>query len=224
MIIYVVEDDTDIRELESYALKNSGYDIVQFDSGKEVFESCLEKQPSMILLDIMLPDEDGLSILKKLRANDKTKNIPVILVTAKSTELDTVKGLDMGADDYIAKPFGVMELVSRVKALLRRTEKQQQPSDGISYQNINIDDEKHVVTVDKKPTELTFKEYELLKFLIMNKGIVLTREKIMNKVWGFEYEGESRTVDMHIKTLRQKLGESGSVIKTIRNVGYKLGE
>lgn len=224
MIIYVVEDDTDIRELESYALKNSGYDIVQFDSGKEVFESCLEKQPSMILLDIMLPDEDGLSILKKLRANDKTKNIPVILVTAKSTELDTVKGLDMGADNYIAKPFGVMELVSRVKALLRRTEKQQQPSDGISYQNINIDDEKHVVTVDKKPTELTFKEYELLKFLIMNKGIVLTREKIMNKVWGFEYEGESRTVDMHIKTLRQKLGESGSVIKTIRNVGYKLGE
>lgn len=224
MIIYVVEDDTDIRELESYALKNSGYDIVQFDSGKEVFESCLEKQPSMILLDIMLPDEDGLSILKKLRANDKAKNIPVILVTAKSTELDTVKGLDMGADDYIAKPFGVMELVSRVKALLRRTEKQQQPSDGISYQNINIDDEKHVVTVDEKPTELTFKEYELLKFLIMNKGIVLTREKIMNKVWGFEYEGESRTVDMHIKTLRQKLGESGSVIKTIRNVGYKLGE
>ncbi|MFR7818969.1 response regulator transcription factor [Candidatus Pseudoruminococcus sp.] len=223
-MIYVVEDDTDIRELESYALKNSGYDIVQFDSGKEVFDSCLEKQPSMILLDIMLPDEDGLSILKKLRANDKTKNIPVILVTAKSTELDTVKGLDMGADDYIAKPFGVMELVSRVKALLRRTEKQQQPSDGISYQNINIDDEKHVVTVDEKPTELTFKEYELLKFLIMNKGIVLTREKIMNKVWGFEYEGESRTVDMHIKTLRQKLGESGSVIKTIRNVGYKLGE
>ena len=137
MIIYVVEDDTDIRELESYALKNSGYDIVQFDSGKGVFESCLEKQPSMLLLDIMLPDDDGLSILKKLRADDKTKNIPVILVTAKSTELDTVKGLDMGADDYIAKPFGVMELVSRVKALLRRTEKQQQ-SGGISCQNINI--------------------------------------------------------------------------------------
>ena len=212
-----------IRELESYALKNSGYDIVQFDSGKGVFESCLEKQPSMLILDIMLPDEDGLSILKKLRADDKTKNIPVILVTAKSTELDTVKGLDMGADDYIAKPFGVMELVSRVKALLRRTEKQQQ-SGGISYQNINIDDEKHIVTVDGEHRELTFKEYELLKFLIMNKGIVLTREKIMNKVWGFEYEGESRTVDMHIKTLRQKLGESGSVIKTIRNVGYKLGE
>ena len=211
MIIYVVEDDTDIRELESYALKNSGYDIVQFDSGKGVFESCLEKQPSMLILDIMLPDEDGLSILKKLRADDKTKNIPVILVTAKSTELDTVKGLDMGADDYIAKPFGVMELVSRVKALLRRTEKQQQ-SGVISYQNINIDDEKHIVTVDGEHRELTFKEYELLKFLIMNK------------VWGFEYEGESRTVDMHIKTLRQKLGESGSVIKTIRNVGYKLGE
>ncbi len=126
MIIYVVEDDTDIRELESYALKNSGYDIVQFDSGKEVYESCIEKQPSMLILDIMLPDEDGLSILKKLRADDKTKNIPVILVTAKSTELDTVKGLDMGADDYITKPFGVMELVSRVKPLLRRTEKQQQ--------------------------------------------------------------------------------------------------
>lgn len=214
----------DIRELQSYALKNSGYDIVQFDSGKGVFESCIEKQPSMILLDIMLPDEDGLSILKKLRSNDKTRNIPVILVTAKSTELDKVKGLDMGADDYITKPFGVMELVSRVKALLRRTEKQKQKSDGISYQNISIDDEKHIVTVCGEPKELTFKEYELLKFLIMNKGIVLTREKIMNKVWGFEYEGESRTVDMHIKTLRQKLGECGSVIKTIRNVGYKLGE
>lgn len=223
MIIYIVEDDTDIRELESYALKNSGYDVVQFDSSKNFFESCLNQQPSLILLDIMLPEEDGLSILKKLRANDKTRGIPIILVTAKSTELDKVKGLDMGADDYITKPFGVMELVSRVKALLRRTEKQQQ-SGGISYQNIIVDDEKHVVTVDGEAKELTFKEYELLKFLIMNKGIVLTREKIMNKVWGFEYEGESRTVDMHIKTLRQKLGECGSCIKTIRNVGYKLGE
>lgn len=223
MIIYIVEDDTDIRELESYALKNSSYDVVQFDSGKGFFEVCLEKQPSLILLDIMLPDEDGLSILKKLRNNDKTRDIPVIMVTAKSTELDTVKGLDMGADDYITKPFGVMELVSRVKALLRRTEKQPQTG-GIGYQNISIDDEKHIVTVDGEKRELTFKEYELLKFLILNKGIVLTREKIMNKVWGFEYEGESRTVDMHIKTLRQKLGECGSAIKTIRNVGYKLGE
>lgn len=224
MIIYIAEDDTDIRELESYALKNSGYDTVEFDSGKGVFESCAERQPSLLILDIMLPEEDGLSILKRLRANDKTRNIPVILVTAKSTELDTVKGLDMGADDYISKPFGVMELVSRVRALLRRTEKQQSLAGGLSYRNISIDDERHIVTVDGAVKELTYKEYELLKFLIINKGIVLTREKIMNKVWGFEYEGESRTVDMHIKTLRQKLGGSGSFIKTVRNVGYKLSE
>lgn len=225
MLIYIVEDDTDIRELESYALKNSGYETVQFDSGRSFFDECLKNIPSLILLDIMLPYEDGLSLLSKLRGNDKTRNIPIIMVTAKSTELDTVKGLDMGADDYITKPFGVMELVSRVKALLRRTEKHEDANRGvISYNDICIDDEKHIVTVGGNICELTFKEYELLKFLILNKGIVLSREKIMNKVWGFEYEGESRTVDMHIKTLRQKLGGSGSVIKTIRNVGYKVSD
>ena len=221
MIIYVVEDDTDIRELESYALKNSGYDIVQFDSGKGVFESCLEKQPSMLLLDIMLPDDDGLSILKKLRVDDKTKNIPVILVTAKSTELDTVKGLDMGADDYIAKPFGVMELISRVKALLRRTEKEDD-GDTLACGSIEIDNKRHSVTVQGETCELTFKEFELLKYLMINQGIVLSRDKLMNQVWGFEYEGESRTVDMHIKTLRHKLGDGGQQIKTVRNVGYVM--
>ena len=222
-LIYIVEDDINIREIERYALKNSGFEVEEFDNGKDFFQRVAEQAPSLMLLDIMLPGEDGLEILSRVRKNPATEKTPVIMVTAKTTEIDKVRGLDMGADDYISKPFGVMELVSRVKALLRRTEKQQQ-SGGISYQNINIDDEKHIVTVDGEHRELTFKEYELLKFLIMNKGIVLTREKIMNKVWGFEYEGESRTVDMHIKTLRQKLGESGSVIKTIRNVGYKLGE
>lgn len=226
MLIYIVEDDTDIRELEGYALKNSGYETIQFESSKGLFDACLKNIPSLILLDIMLPDEDGLSILTKLRADKKTRNIPIIMVTAKSTELDTVKGLDMGADDYITKPFGVMELVSRVKALLRRTKDSGKTSceAEIFFNNIRIDDEKHIVTVDGEVCELTFKEYQLLKFLLINKGIVLSREKIMNKVWGFEYEGESRTVDMHIKTLRQKLGESGSAIKTVRNVGYKIGE
>lgn len=225
MLIYVVEDDTDIRELESYALKNSGYDVVQFASGKGLLDACSKNNPSLILLDIMLPDEDGLSLLEKLRANEKTRNTPIIMVTAKSTELDTVKGLDMGADDYITKPFGVMELVSRVKALLRRTKSSEKTEheNELFYDNIIMDDKRHIVTVGGEVCELTYKEYELLKFLLLNKGIVLTREKIMNKVWNFEYEGESRTVDMHIKTLRKKLGENGSVIKTVRNVGYKIG-
>ncbi len=220
--VFIVEDDINIREIERYALKNSNYEVEEFESGRALFERLQERIPSLILLDIMLPEEDGLAILSKLRARERTARIPVIMVTAKTTELDKVKGLDLGADDYIAKPFGVMELVSRVRALLRRVKDDAEESAKVEYGDITVDNDKHAAFVCGKPCELTYKEFELLKYLIINKGIVLSRDKIMNQVWGFEYEGESRTVDMHIKTLRQKLGGSGKVIKTVRNVGYMV--
>ncbi len=220
-LIYIVEDDVNIREIERYALKNSGFEAVEFECGRDMCKALEKRVPNLILLDIMLPDEDGLDILADLRRNKSTRKIPIIMVTAKSTELDKVKGLDLGADDYITKPFGVMELISRVKALLRRTEEASAPS-VITGASIVLDMDKREVTADGQVCELTYKEFELLKLLLLNRGIVLTREKIMDKVWGFEYEGESRTVDMHIKTLRQKLGEAGSFIKTVRNVGYVI--
>lgn len=220
--IFIVEDDINIREIERYALKNSGYDVEEFESGAELFERMKQVVPSLILLDIMLPNEDGLDILGKLRTNKATAEIPIMMVTAKASELDKVKGLDQGADDYITKPFGVMELISRVKALLRRTQPVVREEAQIQHGEIVIDNAKHAVYLEGTPCELTFKEYELLKYLMVNKGIVLSRDKIMNQVWGFEYEGESRTVDMHIKTLRQKLGAHGSCIKTVRNVGYMV--
>lgn len=222
-MIYIVEDDKNIRELESYALENSGYNVKAFENSMDFYEACEAQLPDLVLLDIMLPNEDGLDILNKLRKQEETKNIPIIMVTAKSTELDKVKGLDSGADDYITKPFGVMELISRVKALLRRTSKSENKK-VLSFQDIELDDERHKVTVGGKICELTFKEFELLKYLLYNKGIVLSRDKIMEHVWGYEFQGESRTVDMHIRTLRQKLGTSGKAIKTIRNVGYKIGD
>ncbi len=220
-LIYIVEDDMNIREIERYALKNSGFEVMDFACGRDMYKALEKNVPSLILLDIMLPGEDGLEILVKLRSSKATKKIPIIMVTAKTTELDKVKGLDMGADDYMTKPFGIMELISRVKALLRRTgeaEKENVLTNG----SIVLDSEKRVVTVEGTVCELTYKEFELLKMLLVNRGIVLSRDKIMDQVWGFEYEGESRTVDMHIKTLRQKLGDAGSAIKTVRNVGYLI--
>ena len=219
--IYIVEDDINIREIESYALKNSGYEIEEFENGKEFFKRLEERKPGLIILDIMLPDEDGMSILSKIRSDKRTARIPIIMVTAKATEMDKVKGLDSGADDYLTKPFGVMELISRVKALLRRTMDVVNEAQ-MKYGDIIVDDDKHTVNVCGKHCELTYKEYELLKYLIKNKGVVLSRDKLLSKVWGFEYEGETRTVDAHIKTLRQKLGDSGSCIKTVRNVGYMV--
>lgn len=218
-LIYVVEDDKNIREIERFALQNSGYRVEEFECARDFYKRIATKVPQLVLLDIMLPDEDGLAIVKKLRMTAETKKVPVIMVTAKTTEIDKVKGLDLGADDYITKPFGVMELISRVKAVLRRsyqTEEEKQLSLG----EVSIDSEKHMVTVNDKVCELTFKEYELLKLLMTNAGIVMTRDVIMERVWGVDFEGESRTLDMHIKTLRQKLKESGSRIKTVRNVGY----
>ena len=219
--IYIVEDDVNIREIERYALKNSGYEVEEFESGAEFFKRMEQRMPNLVILDIMLPGEDGMEILAKLRADKRTAKLPVIMVTAKTTELDKVKGLDSGADDYITKPFGVMELISRVKALLRRTTDVNTEAQ-MKYGDILVDNDKHAVFVCGNPCELTYKEYELLKYLITNKGIVLSRDKLMSQVWGFDFEGETRTVDAHIKTLRQKLGEAGSCIKTVRNVGYMV--
>lgn len=192
-LIYVVEDDKNISEIESFALKNAGHQIVECASGKEFHKQVIERIPDLILLDIMLPDEDGLQILTKMRATPETRRVPVILVTAKTTEIDKVKGLDMGADDYLTKPFGVMELISRVKALLRRVGGMEEEK-FIRIGLLFIDDEKHVAYVDDKPVELTFKEYELLRYLAINQGIVLSRDNLMEKVWSLDYEGESRTL------------------------------
>ncbi|WP_308567797.1 response regulator transcription factor [uncultured Eubacterium sp.] len=222
-LIYIVEDDTAIKELESYALMNSEFCVEGFERGRELFDALNKKIPALILLDIMLPDEDGIHILKKLRATTPYKDIPVIMVTAKTTEIDAVKGLDMGADDYITKPFGVMELVSRVKAVLRRTQKAEKEQIFV-YKNIVIDEAQHKVFVDDEEVELTYKEYEVLKLLIINKGIVLTRDKIMEAIWGYDFEQGNRTVDVHIQSLRKKIKTAGNHIKTIRNVGYKVGD
>ena len=219
--IYIVEDDTNIREIERYALKNSGYEVEEFERGADFFERLKTHIPSLVILDIMLPDQDGMDILLKLRSDKRTEKLPVIMVTAKTTEIDKVKGLDGGADDYITKPFGVMELISRVKALLRRVGTIE-VDNQIRYGDILVDNDKHAVTVCGNLCELTYKEYELLKYLIMNKGTVLSRDKLMSRVWGFDFEGETRTVDAHVKTLRQKLGAAGACIKTIRNVGYMV--
>lgn len=222
-LIYIVEDDTAIKELECYALINSEFSVEGFERGKELFDALAIKIPALILLDIMLPDEDGIHILKKIRSTMAYRDIPVIMVTAKTTEIDAVKGLDMGADDYITKPFGVMELISRVKAVLRRTQKAEHQQILI-YKNIVIDEAQHKVFVDDEEIELTFKEYEVLKLLIINKGIVLTRDKIMESIWGYDFEQGNRTVDVHIQSLRKKIKSAGVHIKTIRNVGYKVGD
>ena len=217
-MIYIVEDDRNIQEIELFALKNSGYQAVGFETAKDFYKGLSEKLPELILLDIMLPDEDGLSILKSLRTRADTQKIPVILVTAKSTEIDKVKGLDGGADDYIAKPFGVMEMIARVKALLRRSGGAEESL--MTCGNVTLDSEKRMVYVDGKPVELTYKEFELLRLLMKNHGIVISRDVIMERVWDSSFEGESRTIDVHVRTLRQKLGDGGALIKTIRNVGY----
>lgn len=222
--IYVVEDDKNIREIEEFALKNVGYQVEAFECAKSFYKRLAEKKPELVLLDVMLPDEDGLDIVKKLRNQPDTKQIPIIMVTAKTTEMDKVKGLDSGADDYMTKPFGVMELISRVKALLRRSSAGENEEKVLRLGNVFLDREKHAVSVDNVPCELTYKEYELLKLLMTNAGIVTTREVILERVWGTDFEGESRTLDMHIKTLRQKLKEAGGMIKTVRNVGYIMSD
>lgn len=220
-MIYLVEDDNSIRELVIYTLQSTGFEAKGFACGADFWEGMKKGQPSLVLLDIMLPDEDGLMILRKLRGAAGTEKLPVMMLTAKGTEYDKVIGLDSGADDYLPKPFGMMELVSRVRALLRRALPERERK---LYQigTIVLDVEKHEVTVDGKPVTLTYKEFELLGYLMENEGIVLSRDRLLSKIWGYDFDGETRTVDVHIRTLRQKLGDSGNIIETIRGVGYKI--
>lgn len=219
-LIYIVEDDESIREIEEFALMNAGHKVFGFCDAESFWKQMSDVIPELILLDIMLPDESGNEIVKQLRRADETKKIPVIMVTAKTTDLDLVKGIEDGADDYIKKPFSVIELISRVKALLRRVTPELVKV--ITLDELIMNNEKHEVSVKEMIIDLTYKEYELLQYFLLNKGIVLKRDSIMDRVWGTVYEGESRTVDMHIKNLRQKLGDFGSRIRTIRNVGYIL--
>lgn len=218
-LIYILEDDRNIREIEEIALKNADYEVVSFETAAEFGKRLKERVPDLLLLDLMLPDADGLRLVTQLRQNVMTMSLPVIMVTAKTTDIDKVRGLDSGADDYLTKPFSVMELISRVKALLRRSMKGLKER-VITIGEISLDVERRKVTVAGERCELTYKEYELLKLLMNNAGIVTPREEILSKVWETDFEGESRTIDMHIKTLRQKLGSSANRIKTVRNVGY----
>ena len=223
-MIYCVEDETSIRELVVYTLQATGYEAQGFADGK-AFSAALEQQlPDLVLLDIMLPGEDGMQILKRLRANPYTADLPVIMVTAKGTEFDKVIGLDSGADDYIAKPFGMMELVSRVKALLRRTRKEKEPVRALECGKLMLNHDTHRVLVDGQEVVLTYKEFELLEYLLANRGIVLTRDKILDRIWGFATGVETRTLDVHIRSLRQKLGAGGELIETVRGVGYRIGD
>ncbi len=222
--IIVVEDDINIRELIVYALNNSGFKALGLPGAQEFYTEMERQRPTLLILDLMLEGESGYDILDTVRKDPKYADIPVIILTAKSSEFDKVKGLDMGADDYITKPFGVMELISRVKALIRRLPSSEENSSTIEYNEIYMDLKKREIYVDDALVELTYKEYELLYFFIINHDIVLSRDKIMSEVWGYDYVGETRTVDVHIRTLRQKLGVAGGYIKTVRNVGYKLGD
>ena len=221
-MIYCVEDESAIRDLMVYTLKVSGFEAQGFEDGVEFWSAMKAKKPELIILDVMLPGEDGLTILKRLRSSPVTADIPVVMATAKGSEYDKVVGLDGGADDYLAKPFGMMEMVSRIKAVLRRTAPKQ--AKVISYGGITLDEGKHTVTVNKTPVSLTLKEYEILKLLIDNPGQVFTREILLSDIWGIDFTGETRTVDVHIGTLRTKLAEAGDLIETVRGVGYKMEE
>ena len=222
--IYCVEDDNGIRELISCALRSGGYGVKAFPMAKPFYEELETSLPSLILLDIMLPNEDGLSVLSKLKADPKYKDIPVIMLTAKSSEIDKVSGLELGADDYITKPFGVMEMLSRIKAVLRRTARQEDDSEVLTIREVSLDVSKRIVTVNGQEVALTYREFELLMYLMRHVSIAVSRDKLMERVWGYEFAGETRTVDMHIKTIRQKLEAAGctDLIKKVRGVGYKV--
>ena len=221
-MIYLVEDDESIRELVVYTLKSQDLDAKGFEKPSLFWKELDKELPSLILLDIMLPEEDGISILKKLRARPDTRELPIIMLTAKGSEYDTVLGLDSGADDYIPKPFRMMELISRIKARLRRVE--DKGAEEYRMGNLYVCPSRYVVTVNQEPVSLTLKEYEMLCLLLKNSGIVLSRTQLLNQIWGYEFDGESRTVDVHIRTLRQKLGEAGDLIETVRGIGYKMGK
>lgn len=225
-MIYILEDDSSIRELVSYALNAAGYEARGFEEAAPFWKALRAEQPELILLDIMLPGEDGISVLKRLKAVEETEDIPVIMTTAKGAEYDKVLGLDLGADDYLAKPFGMMELLSRVRAVLRRTARQapkQQAENCHTFRDLVLDAGAHVVTAAGEPVTLTLKEFRLLQLLMEKQGAVVPRETLLREVWGYDYDGETRTLDVHIGTLRQKLGPCGGYIETVRGVGYKIG-
>lgn len=224
-MIYCVEDDASIRELVLYTLRASGFEARGFAESGAFWEAMCEHVPDLVLLDIMLPGEDGISILRRLRSLPDTAALPVILLTAKNTEYDKVIGLDSGADDYIAKPFGMMELVARVRAVLRRTQDAVSPAEHVLLSDgpISLDERAHTVCVSGQPIQLTLKEYQLLTLLMKNQGAVLTRDVLLENIWGYGSESETRTVDVHIRTLRQKLGDGGALIETVRGVGYRMG-
>ncbi|BEI61284.1 response regulator transcription factor [Blautia luti] len=219
-MIYLVEDDESIRELVIYTLKSQGFEAKGFERPSLFWKELEKEHPSLLLLDVMLPEEDGISILKKLRVRPDTRKLPIIMLTARGSEYDTVIGLDSGADDYIPKPFRMMELISRIRALLRRSE--DHGAEEYQAGNLYVCPARHVVTVDNKKINLTLKEYEVLCLLLKNSGTVLSRTQLLNQVWGYEFDGESRTVDVHIRTLRQKLGTAGDLVETVRGVGYKI--
>ena len=224
-MIFCVEDDSNIRELVVYTLETTGFKARGFEDGKEFLEALALETPELVLMDIMLPGEDWIELLKRLKASPKTRDIPVIMVTAKGAEYDKVKGLDLGADDYVTKPFGMMELISRIKAVLRRSQKSSNElQDIIKVGDIEIDTKKHEVTASGEIVNLTLKEYELLKRLMKNSNIVMTRDLLLEEIWGYDFDGETRTVDVHVRTLRQKLGKSGERIETVRGVGYRMRE
>lgn len=225
-LIYCVEDDAGIRELITLALSTADFEILGFEERDGLYSQLKKKVPDLILLDLMLPKTDGMTILKELRKDPNYCDIPVIILTAKSMELDKVKGLESGADDFITKPFGVLELLARVKAVLRRSGRKESEDDVLEYNGLVLDYNKRTVFYNEIPVNLTYKEFELLHYLMLNKGIVLTRDKILSEIWGYDYEGETRTVDMHIKTIRQKLDAAGcpNYVVTVRSAGYKLEE
>lgn len=218
MLVYILEDDENIRELESYALTKEGFTVRDFENSRDLYNALKGNIPDLVLLDIMLPDDDGLTVLKKIRKSPIFSKIPVIIISAKTSELDRVRGLDLGADDYMCKPFGVLEMISRVKARLRHIS--ERIDKELVFENISISDETRRVTINGKEIEFTYKEFELLKMFMELPGTVYRRDYIIDRIWGYEYMG--RTLDVHIKNLRNKLGDSGKYIKTIRNVGYKL--
>ena len=222
-MIYCVEDDDSIRELMLYALRASGFEAEGFRDNVGLFDALSHSQPQLIMLDIMLPGMDGIEILKALRGNPTTARIPVIIASARGTEYDKVVGLDLGADDYLAKPFGMMEMVSRIRAVLRRAAPAAAPG-LLQMGNLRMDSASHTVYAGDTRVELTLKEFDLLCLLLQNKGTVFTRDKLLNKIWGYDFDGESRTVDVHVRTLRQKLGEAGKYIETVRGIGYKIGD
>ena len=223
-MIYLVEDDDSIRELVLYTLHTTGFEAEGFRNAADFWQALEKELPQLVLLDIMLPDEDGLHILKRLRAGAETADLPVMMLTAKSSEYDRVVGLDSGADDYMPKPFGMMELVSRVRALLRRAAKPAAEDKLFTAGSLAVDVKRRAVTVDGEPVILTYKEFELLCYLLENRGVVLSRDQILTKIWDYNYSGETRTVDVHIRTLRQKLGDAGALIETVRGVGYRRAQ